>query len=79
MGTLILQDGSVIKGKSYGAIGGYMGEIVFNTSINLFCSSIVSPRTLICSCFDLGFLNELIGLSEIIPFHFASFKVAFSN
>ena len=33
MGTLILQDGSVIKGESYGAIGGYMGEIVFNTSI----------------------------------------------
>lgn len=33
MATLILQDGSVIKAKSYGATGGYIGEIVFNTSI----------------------------------------------
>lgn len=33
MGTLILQDGSVIKGNSKGAIGGYEGEIVFNTSM----------------------------------------------
>lgn len=34
MGTLILQDGSVIKGNSKGAIGGYEGEIVFNTSMS---------------------------------------------
>lgn len=33
MGTLILQDGTVIKGDSFGAIGGWEGEIVFNTSI----------------------------------------------
>ena len=32
MGTLILQDGTVIKGTSFGALGGYEGEIVFNTS-----------------------------------------------
>ena len=32
MGTLILQDGSVLKGESIGAIGGWEGEIVFNTS-----------------------------------------------
>ncbi len=32
MGTLILQDGSVFKGKTFGALGGYEGEIVFNTS-----------------------------------------------
>lgn len=33
MATLILQDGTVIKGDSFGAVGGYEGEIVFNTSI----------------------------------------------
>ena len=33
MGTLILQDGTVIKGKSFGAVGGYCGEVVFNTSM----------------------------------------------
>lgn len=43
MGTLILQDGSVIKGKSYGAIGGYMGEIVFNTSITGYQEIITDP------------------------------------
>ncbi len=32
MGTLILQDGTMIKGNSVGANGGYEGEIVFNTS-----------------------------------------------
>ena len=34
MGTLILQDGSVIKGNSFGAIGGWEGEIVFNTAMS---------------------------------------------
>lgn len=33
MGTLILQDGSVIKGNSKGSLGGWEGEIVFNTSM----------------------------------------------
>ena len=33
MATLLLQDGSIIKGNSFGAIGAYEGEIVFNTSI----------------------------------------------
>ena len=32
MGTLILQDGTVIRGTSFGSIGGYEGEVVFNTS-----------------------------------------------
>jgi len=32
MGTLILQDGTVIKGDSFGAIGGYEGEVVFNSA-----------------------------------------------
>lgn len=43
MGTLILQDGSVIKGESYGAIGGYFGEIVFNTSITGYQEVITDP------------------------------------
>ena len=33
MGTLILEDGTIIKGDSFGAIGGWEGEIVFNTSM----------------------------------------------
>ena len=40
MGTLILQDGTVLKGKSFGAIGGFEGEIVDNAlkdvGINIF-------------------------------------------
>ena len=32
MGTLILQDGTVIKGESFGSIGGYEGEVVFNSA-----------------------------------------------
>ena len=32
MGTLILQDGTVLQGNSFGAIGGYEGEVVFTTS-----------------------------------------------
>ncbi|MBQ7286402.1 MAG: glutamine-hydrolyzing carbamoyl-phosphate synthase small subunit [Candidatus Gastranaerophilales bacterium] len=32
MGTLILQDGTVIKASSFGAFGGCEGEVVFNTS-----------------------------------------------
>ncbi|MBQ8848281.1 MAG: glutamine-hydrolyzing carbamoyl-phosphate synthase small subunit [Candidatus Gastranaerophilales bacterium] len=33
MGTLILQDGTVYKGQSFGALGGFEGEVVFNTSM----------------------------------------------
>lgn len=32
MGTLILQDGTVYQGNSFGAIGGYEGEVVFVTA-----------------------------------------------
>lgn len=43
MGTLILQDGSVIKGNSVGAIGGYEGEIVFNTSMSGYQEILTDP------------------------------------
>lgn len=43
MGTLILQDGSVIKGESKGAIGGYEGEIVFNTSMAGYQEILTDP------------------------------------
>lgn len=43
MGTLILQDGSVIKGESFGAIGGYVGEIVFNTSMAGYQEILTDP------------------------------------
>ena len=33
MATLLLQDGTVIKANSFGAVGAYEGEIVFNTSM----------------------------------------------
>ncbi len=31
LGTLILEDGTVLKGESFGAEGTSIGEIVFNT------------------------------------------------
>lgn len=43
MGTLILQDGTVIKGDSFGAIGGYEGEVVFNTSCLGYQETITDP------------------------------------
>ncbi len=43
MGTLILQDGTVLKGKSFGAIGGFEGEIVFNTSMTGYQEIITDP------------------------------------
>ena len=33
IGTLILEDGTVLKGESFGAEGTSIGEIVFNTSM----------------------------------------------
>ncbi len=43
MGTLILQDGTVIKGESFGAIGGYEGEVVFTTSFCGYQESFSDP------------------------------------
>ncbi len=43
MGTLILQDGTIIKGDSFGAIGGYSGEIVFNTSMTGYQEILTDP------------------------------------
>ena len=43
MGTLILQDGTVIKGTSFGSLGGYEGEIVFNTSMSGYQEMITDP------------------------------------
>ena len=43
MGTLILQDGSVIKGNSVGAIGGYEGELVFTTSMSGYQETLTDP------------------------------------
>ena len=43
MGTLILEDGEVIKGKSFGAIGSQMGEIVFNTSMTGYQEILTDP------------------------------------
>lgn len=43
MGTLILQDGTMLKGNSIGAIGGYEGEIVFNTSMTGYQEILTDP------------------------------------
>lgn len=43
MGTLILQDGTVIKGHSFGAIGGWEGEVVFNTSMTGYQEILTDP------------------------------------
>ncbi len=43
MGTLILQDGTVLKGRSFGADGGIEGEIVFNTSMTGYQEILTDP------------------------------------
>ena len=43
MGTLILQDGTMYKGRSVGAIGGYEGEVVFNTSMAGYQEILTDP------------------------------------
>ena len=43
MGTLILADGTVIKGESFGALGGWEGEIVFNTSMTGYQEILTDP------------------------------------
>ncbi len=43
MGTLILQDSTVLKGSSFGAIGGFEGEIVFNTSMTGYQEILTDP------------------------------------
>ena len=43
MGTLILQDGTIIRGQAFGAIGGYEGEIVFNTSMSGYQEILSDP------------------------------------
>ena len=43
MGTLILQDGTIIKGNSFGALGGFEGEIVFNTSMTGYQEILTDP------------------------------------
>ena len=43
MGTLILQDGTVIKGQSFGANTSQYGEIVFNTSMTGYQEILTDP------------------------------------
>ncbi len=43
MGTLILQDGTVYRGNSFGALGGYEGEVVFNSSSTGYQEIISDP------------------------------------
>ena len=43
MGTLILEDGTVIKGNSFGSLGGWEGEIVFNTSMTGYQEILTDP------------------------------------
>lgn len=43
MATLILQDGSILKGNSFGAVGAKKGEIVFNTSMTGYQEILTDP------------------------------------
>lgn len=43
MATLILQDGTIIKAKSFGTIGEKVGEIVFNTSMTGYQEILTDP------------------------------------
>ncbi len=43
IGTIILQDGTVIKGKSYGSKSAKIGEIVFNTSMTGYQEILTDP------------------------------------
>ena len=43
MGTLILQDGTVYRGNSFGSLGGYEGEVVFNNAANGYQEIITDP------------------------------------
>mgnify|MGYP000875304236 CR=1 FL=1 len=42
-GTLVLEDGSVYEGRSVGAQGEWVGEIVFNTSLTGYQEIITDP------------------------------------
>ena len=44
MATLILQDGTVIKGNNFGAFGGCEGEIVFNTATSGYQEIFTDPN-----------------------------------
>ncbi len=43
IGTIVLQDGTVIKGKSFGSKEGKIGEIVFNTSMTGYQEILTDP------------------------------------
>lgn len=43
MGTIILQDGTILKGKSFGAFGGCIGEVVFNTATTGYQEILTDP------------------------------------
>lgn len=78
MGTLILQDGTVLKGISFGAIGGYEGEIVFNTSVSGYQEIITDPcyakQILVmtypeignCGINDTDFESENVALAGLV-------------
>ncbi len=43
MATLLLEDGTILKGKNFGAEGTKIGEIVFNTSMNGYQETVSDP------------------------------------
>ena len=43
MGTILLEDGTILKGENFGAKGIKIGEIVFNTSMNGYQETISDP------------------------------------
>jgi len=69
MGMLILQDGTVFEGKSFGAIGGYEGEVVFVTSSSGYQEIITDPA---CAKQILVMAYPEIGNCGINDFDFES-------
>ena len=43
MGTILLEDGTILKGENFGSEGLKIGEIVFNTSMNGYQETISDP------------------------------------
>ncbi len=42
-GVLVLEDGQVVKGPSFGADGTVFGELVFNTNMTGYCEALTDP------------------------------------
>ena len=83
MGTLILQDGTVLRGDSFGSIGGFEGEVVFNSVATGYQEVISDPanakQIIVMSYPEIGnygindFDFESDGVRAFVPWSFWRF------